>query len=398
MNMILTKWFKDAVRSQEHGSSRQATRLRRQYIKSLPKWRRPLVGYICAIPILLVTLFLTISLQQLLHRFLFPGTFLLLPLLLVALLWGAGPALLLLVISIISLNYYFGLIVGQFSLADGRDIFQVLPLFVIGLIILLVTSQRERAYINAQSYASELETKNSQLDEANREKDGLLSIASHELKTPVMAIRGESQLLLRRLAKRPDSIDIKEVEYAFKRINEQTTRMTALIDDLLDVNNLRSTRTVLNKTRYDLNQLCHKVIEDQRLLTGREVVFSPTIEPLELYIDVDRITQAVINLVSNAMKYSPEDKPVEVCVNRNSQSALLQVKDHGRGIAPNELPHIFEIYYRAPGARSSTTSGLGLGLTICKDIIDRHEGRIWCESELNVGTTFFVELPLRALR
>jgi signal transduction histidine kinase len=345
-----------------------------------------------------VTLFITISLQQLLHRFLFPGTFLLLPVLLVALIWGVGPALLLLLISIISLDYYFVPIVGQFSLTDGRDILQFLPLFVIGLIILLVASQRERACINAQSYASELETVNSQLDEANREKDGFLSIASHELKTPVMAIRGESQLFLHRLAKRPDSIDIKEVERAFERVNEQTTRMTTLIDDLLDVNNLRSAKTVLNKSRYDLNQLCHKVIEDQRLVTGREVIFSPTTEPLELYIDVDRITQTVINLVSNAMKYSPEDKPVEVCVSRKSQSALLQVKDHGCGIAPDELPRIFEIYYRAPGARSSTTSGLGLGLTICKDIIDRHEGRIWCESERNVGTTFFVELPLRNLK
>ena len=94
------------------------------------------------------------------------------------------------------------------------------------------------------------------------------------------------------------------------------------------------------------------------------------------------------------MKYSSEDTPVAVCVSRGGQCALLQVQDHGCGIAPDELPHIFEIYYRAPGARSSTTSGLGLGLTISKDIIDRHGGRIWCESEPGVGTIFFVELPL----
>jgi signal transduction histidine kinase len=69
------------------------------------------------------------------------------------------------------------------------------------------------------------------------------------------------------------------------------------------------------------------------------------------------------------------------------------VQDHGGGIAPEEIPHIFEMFYRAPEARSSTTSGLGLGLAICKDIVDRHGGRIWCESTLDVGTTFFVELP-----
>jgi signal transduction histidine kinase len=129
-------------------------------------------------------------------------------------------------------------------------------------------------------------------------------------------------------------------------------------------------------------------------LTGREVVFSPSSEPLELQIDVDCVNQAVINLVGNAIKYSPKDKPVEVHVSRNDQNALLQVRDNGCGIAPDEIPHIFEMFYRSSEARSSTINGLGLGLAICKDIIDRHEGRIWCESELGVGTTFFVELPL----
>ena len=129
-------------------------------------------------------------------------------------------------------------------------------------------------------------------------------------------------------------------------------------------------------------------------MTGRQVVFYPSAEPLELQMDVVRIAQAILNLVSNALKYSSADKPVEVRVSWNDQRALLRVQDHGFGIAPEELPHIFEMYYRAPRARSSTASGLGLGLTIVKDIIDLHGGRIWCESEQGIGTTFFVELPL----
>lgn len=394
MSTIPTERHEDVICQQKYKSVWQIMHLHNQYIESLPKWRRPFWGYLCAIPMVLVTLFLAVFLQQLSHRFLFPGTFLLLPLIVVALIWGVGPALFLLVAGIIALDYYFVPVIDQFNLLHGGDIFQVLPLFVIGLIILLVASQRERACINAQRYASELEAMNGRLDEANREKDGLLSIASHELKTPVMVISGESQLFLRHLAKRSTPIDTKEVESAFKRIQEQSSRMTMLIDDLLDVNKLHSAKIVLNKRCYDLNQLCHKVIEDQRLLTGREVIFSPTAGPLELQIDVDRMTQTVINLVNNAMKYSPEDRPVEVRVSRNGQCALLLVQDHGCGIAPDELSHIFEIYYRTPGARISKVSGLGLGLTISKDIIDRHGGRIWCESACNVGTTFFVELPL----
>lgn len=401
MSVIPTEWFKDLIQQQKHMSAWKVIDLRRQYIKSMPQWRHPLVGYLSAIPILFVSLFIAVFLQQLLHRFVFPATFLLLAILLVSLVWGVGPALLMLLIGVIALNYYFAPMLAQFPLLKEGDMIQVIPVFVIGLIILLVVRQREHAYIKIQAdeqelerYAHELETMNTRLEEANREKDGFISIASHELKTPVTTIRGQSQLLLHRLAKRSTSIDISEVEAACKSINEQTTRLTGLIDELLDVNHLHSNQAALSKSYYDLNLLCHKVIEDQRLLTGRDIVFYPSSEPLELRIDVNRIMQTVINLVSNALKYSPEDKPVEVRVRRSGQSALLHVQDHGLGISPDELTHIFEMFYRTAGVRSSTTPGLGLGLAISKDIIDQHQGRIWCESELGVGANFFVELPL----
>jgi signal transduction histidine kinase len=308
-----------------------------------------------------------------------------------------------LVVGTVSLNYYFTPLMAQFTLIKDGDIVQVIPVFVIGLIILLVIGQRERAYRKIREvdqelrrYASELEAINSCLDNENRKKDRFLSIASHELKAPVTTIRGESQLLLRRLSKRSTSVDIKNVESAFKSIEEQTVRLATLIDKLLDVKNLHSDKTVLSKNLYDLNQLCRKVVEDQGLSTGRAVVFSPASEPLELQIDVDCIMRVVTNLVGNAIKYSPKDKPVEVRVSRNGQYALLQVQDRGCGIAADEMVHIFEIFYRTPEARSSTVHGLGLGLAISKELVDQHEGRIWCESELSVGTTFFVELPLEA--
>jgi signal transduction histidine kinase len=344
---------------------------------------------------------MAVFLQQLLHRFLFPATFLLLSVVLSGLIWGVGPALLMLIIGVIIFNHYFIPLLGQFTLVN-EDIVQVLPVFVIGLIILLVIGQRERAYRKIQTvdqelehYASELEAVNSRLEHENREKENFLSIASHELKTPVTTIRGYSQLLQRRLAKRSTQTDLPDLEPAFKRIDEQTVRLTILIERLLDVNTLRSSEVALSKSQYDLNQLCREVIEDRRELTGRDIVFSSMKEPLELLMDVDRITQVVLNLVSNALKYSPEERPVEVRVSRNDQCALLQVQDHGCGIAPDELPQIFNRFYRTPGAYSSTTSGQGLGLAISKEIVERHRGRIWCESELGIGSTFFVELPLR---
>src|SRR5438045_1928134 len=116
MSTALFEGCKDVVSQRRHRSLKEIINLRQQYIKSLPKWRRPLVGYLCAIPILLLTLFTAAFLQQVFHRFLFPGTFLLLSLLLVALMWGEGPALIMLLTGIIALNTYFMPIIGQFTL------------------------------------------------------------------------------------------------------------------------------------------------------------------------------------------------------------------------------------------------------------------------------------------
>lgn len=381
-------------------NAQQIRGLYHQYVANLPKWRRPVVGYISAIPILLCTFFLAVFLQQVLQRFIFPATFLLFALLLVALVWGTGPALFMLVVGIMLLHYFFIPILDQIDLRND-DIVQVIPLFVIGVIILLVIRQREQSCMKVRAvseqlerYAGELEAVNSRLEHENRQKESFLSTASHELKNPVTTIRGYSQYLQRRLAKQSTVMDIQDLAPAFQRIDEQTSRLTFLIDQLLGVHAFRTPKTPLRRRVYDLNELCQSIIGDQCLLTGRDVVFFPLNEPLELPMDVDRMTQVVVNLVSNALKYSPQDRPVEVCVGRNAECALLQVKDYGYGIAPDELSQIFDPFYRTPKARSSEASGLGLGLAICKDIIDQHGGRIWCKSELGAGTTFCVELPL----
>ena len=105
--------------------------------------------------------------------------------------------------------------------------------------------------------------------------------------------------------------------------------------------------------------------------------------------------QVMSNIISNAIKYSPESSPVEVSVHQNAQHVIFQVHDYGLGIEQDQLDHIFEPFYRTPEARSSVAGGLGLGLAITKQIVELHEGRIWCTSEKGCGSTFFVELPAR---
>ncbi len=122
-----------------------------------------------------------------------------------------------------------------------------------------------------------------------------------------------------------------------------------------------------------------------------ELELSPI--PVMVYADSNRLCQVIVNLVNNAVKYSPEHSPVQVGINQYQCVAIIQVSDAGSGIPKEQQEHIFEPFYRTPDVQTSAKSGLGLGLAICKDIVERHGGRIWCDSCSNKGSCFFVELP-----
>lgn len=223
-----------------------------------------------------------------------------------------------------------------------------------------------------------------------------LSLASHELKTPITTIRAYAQLLLHGLSKQSErSVDPAALRSTIGKIVEQTGRLNTLVDDLLDPGNILTRKMKLCPVWCDLGEVCLAVVEDQRLLTGRLIELTVPATPVLLEADSDRLSQVVINLVSNAVKYSPEDCAVQVHVSQHDGEALIQVCDAGRGIPLDQRTRIFEAFYRAPTAQGSLKQGLGLGLTICKEIVEWHGGRIWCESCEGKGTTFVVALPSR---
>jgi signal transduction histidine kinase len=284
--------------------------------------------------------------------------------------------------------------------SDWQTVLQLLPFVISGLIIALITSQRERARLLAleteqelQTYAEELEAANQRLEDANQMKDRFLSIASHELKTPITTIRGQAQLMLRRISKKSPT-DLNGITATLERINEQTTRLTMLIDELLDVSSMRAGKAQLNRRTCDIRDLCRQVVEDQRLLTGRPIGLTMPDTPQSMHVDVDRLSQVLTNLISNAVKYSPDNSPVAVVLDNQPECVTIRVQDQGRGIPKDQQEHIFETFYRTPDAQSSAKRGLGLGLAITRDIVERHGGKIRVESEENRGSTFIVELPL----
>lgn len=381
-------------------SLEQRSRLRKDYMSNIPKWRHPIIGYLATIPATVVVLMCTLYVTKVFGQFFFPSTFSIIVIVVAALFWGAGPAIWSILLNAAALYYFFVLPLSSYDYSNWRDALQLLPFVGSGLVIALITAQRERARFQAmateielQSYAQELEATNRRLEDANQMKDRFLSIASHELKTPVTTIRGQAQLMLRRISKQKDLEHMDGVASTLERINDQTSRLTVLIDELLDVSSIRAGKAVLNRRLCDVTSLCHEVVEDQRLLTERAVILDAPTEPINIKLDVDRFSQVMTNLISNAIKYSPDDMPVEVSIKPGAHDVLFTVHDYGRGIAKDQQEHIFETFYRTPDAQSSAKRGLGLGLAITKDIVERHNGRIWCQSEPRKGSTFYVELP-----
>jgi signal transduction histidine kinase len=367
-------------------------------------WRLPTVGYLFNIPLIGFSLLIPLLEQHFAGHHYFLGTALFFATVLVALIWGTGPALFSLLLALLVLSYFFLLPFAVFSIRDWTDILILLPFCFAALLVVFLTSRletaRQRALVaeqEAQTHAEALAVANQELQEANQLKDRFLSMASHELKTPITVIRTQAQILLRRMAKQPEGQSEQGeqavVRTAFEKIAQQTGRLNTLVDDLLDVSSIRAGRIKLRLEPCDLGEICHEVVRDQNLLSGRTVELVTPPAPVILQADGDRLSQVVVNLMSNAIKYSTEEGVVQVHVSLQTASAIIQVHNDGPAIPQEYQIHLFELFYRTPTAQSSSKQGWGLGLTICKDIVERHGGHIWVESSEGKGTTFFVELP-----
>ena len=226
-------------------------------------------------------------------------------------------------------------------------------------------------------------------------QDHFLAMAAHELKTPMTTILGQAQLLLRRLSRMPElSTELVTMRAALESIDTQTRRMNNLVNDVLDLYNIRAGKIQLRLTTFDLVEMCREVIEEQRVLTGGMIKLHAPQHLVMLHADNDRLRQVVTNLISNAIAYSSTNEPVKVLVDQYRDIGIIEVFDRGPGIPVEQQTHIFEPFYRGSHTQSNSKSGLGLGLAICKDIVERHAGRIWFRSRPGKGSTFIVELPL----
>jgi len=241
-----------------------------------------------------------------------------------------------------------------------------------------------------------------QLQELDRLKSRFLSMASHELKTPLTSISGLAQVLLRRMRRR---LDLGRADQAgwddelrghverLELLNSQTARLGRLVDELLDVSRIESGKLDFHWELVDLAKLLREVAERLQMTTS-EHTLEVVLDARAAWVSADRdhLEQVLDNLVSNAIKFSPAGGSIRVGLREHGDSIILSVQDHGVGIPAHQLEAVFGLFYQAEDPVSRRTGGMGLGLYISKDIITRHGGRIWAESKLNRGSTFNVSL------
>lgn len=219
-------------------------------------------------------------------------------------------------------------------------------------------------------------------------------MTSHELRTPITAIRGQAQLALRRIDKQ--ATEVTGLRESFAQVESQTQRLTDLINELLDFSGLCSGKMALKLDTCNFNAICSAAVQEQSQLSERVIELKLPSAPVLLWADGKRLGQVVTNLVSNALKYSPADSQVSVEVRIGVSVASMRVRDHGQGIPAEYLTSIFKPFYRTASASDSSISGAGLGLSICQEIVAQHQGYIWCESTSGDGSLFIVELPLHS--
>ena len=232
-----------------------------------------------------------------------------------------------------------------------------------------------------------------QAEEAVRVRDVFLSVASHELKSPLTALLGHTQLMLRRGSREgATERDLRTLQI----IAQQAERLNKLITMLLDHSRIATGHLLIERRPVDLAALLRQVLEEIRpTLTQHTLVADLPAAMLVIDGDELRLEQVILNIVNNAVKYSPQGGSVEVRLAYQERDALLSVTDHGIGIPESALPHLFEQFYRAPNVHSQGISGLGIGLHLSREVVRQHGGTIAVASCEGTGTTITIRLPLK---
>ncbi len=221
-------------------------------------------------------------------------------------------------------------------------------------------------------------------------KNDFIAMVSHELRTPITSIQAYIQLLAARAKKTEDTFSVVKLDKA----HTQVKKMTALINGFLNASSFEAGKIYLNEQAFEMNTLLSEIVEEAVLIsTNHNIILLPG-SSLSVHADRDKIGQVVNNFLSNAIKYSANGKNIEISCKQLNGSLQIGVKDEGMGIMKQDQEKLFDRYYRIESEQTQHISGFGLGLYLSAEIIHRHNGKVWVESEMHKGSTFYFSLPL----
>jgi signal transduction histidine kinase len=260
------------------------------------------------------------------------------------------------------------------------------PLFWLGF--LLDITDLKLAEFEATEALESLQAANDELARVSKAKSEIVSLISHEFRTPLTSIQGYSELLV------DETLSFDEVRQFATTINTNARRLTRMIGDMLDIDRLESGRTELRWQNVDLNEVVDDVVDNVRL-TSPHHTFESRLDPTLPLIhgDLDLLIRVVTNLVANAVKYSPAGGEITLTTSQTTDAVELTVADQGLGIPDEALESIFARYTRISRPEQANIDGTGLGLPIAREIVSLHNGSIWAEHGQAGGSVFHVVLP-----
>lgn len=254
--------------------------------------------------------------------------------------------------------------------------------------IIFITIILMSAGIFARKLINELILSRREIEKQNYAKDEFLSIASHELKTPITSMKASLQILERFASK---TTELNKIHPFIVNSNKQVKRLTELVDELMDVTKIQRGKLMINKKMFALHDLIHEVVDEISLLSKHTFKILNMPETY-VFADQNRIRQVLVNLLTNAAKYSGEENQIDTHVEYQDENVLVSVRDYGKGISKEKIPLLFERFYRLEETEN-VVLGLGLGLYISSEIIRNHDGSIGADSEIGKGSTFWFSIP-----
>ncbi|MFD0750536.1 PAS domain S-box protein [Mucilaginibacter calamicampi] len=226
------------------------------------------------------------------------------------------------------------------------------------------------------------------LDETR--KNDFIGMVSHELKTPLTSLSAILQVAKVKLNDTDDTF----LSGAMQKANQQVRRMTTMINGFLNISRLESGKILIEKQLFDLQMLILDVADEMKVANTTHTINVDDCRAVEVNADQDKIQSVISNLISNAIKYSANGTNIKIACQRDDNEIIVSVQDEGIGIHPADAERIFDRYYRVESNDTRHISGFGIGLYLSAEIIERHGGRVWLESEVGKGSTFYFSLPL----